>query len=337
MKFKILLVKESRAGETRVGLTPPDVKELVSLGHIVFVEHNAGEWIDAYDQDYVNSGGVIRVLENKSLDSYKKLFDGINFVVRVKRANKEREILETQAMNKKTVMLGALDPLEKDSSHIREYHNNCIIGYSIDQLDLGKDDPMNILTTMSKIAGKLAVLDAINKFHKQKPKKAVIIGYGVAGKAAFEEATKQGLSVMVVLRNIRNISAIEKIGGNVFILCSGEAIEEQQDKIKNILLDADIVIASARKSNETAPVFITQNTMGCMKRGAVIVDLALSEGGNIEGSKHDETLVFGNDVIVTNSSGYPKACPKEASAVWSRANLEFIKKLENGNISLQPC
>jgi NAD(P) transhydrogenase subunit alpha len=82
------------------------------------------------------------------------------------------------------------------------------------------------------------------------------------------------------------------------------------------VVDADIVITSARRSNTLAPVLIPTSTLHAMRAGAVVIDLALTEGGNVEGSQHDTTLTIGS-VIVRNTSGYPKAMPREASMLWS--------------------
>ena len=73
-----------------------------------------------------------------------------------------------------------------------------------------------------------------------------------------------------------------------------------------------------------------------MNKGSVIVDMALSEGGNVEGSEHDKTLILGNGIIVTNTSGYPKALPHDASRLWSAASLLFIHKLLDGNHDFLP-
>ena len=68
-----------------------------------------------------------------------------------------------------------------------------------------------------------------------------------------------------------------------------------------------------------------------MQPGSVVIDLALSEGGNVAGSEHDRANILGNEVIVANTSGYPKAKPHEASILWSRANMLFCRLLLSGS------
>lgn len=340
MFFNILITKETRAGETRVALIPRDVRVLVENGHHIFVEHDAGTKAGFSDLDYQQAGARIRYINSDNVQTYQKFFDNIDIVVRAKRPERERERLENQSMSKGTILIGALDPFEKNSAHINEYHRAQIIAYSIDQLKLTENDPMNLLAAMSKIAGRLALLDAIDKFTAMQMriiKKVVIIGFGSVGRAAFDEALTQQLPTTVILTNIALAKEIEAKGAIALLLDKNKSLNEQQHFIRDVLLNTDIVITSARKPNQLAPLLIPQQTLDHMQKGAVIVDMALSEGGNVEGSVHDATLMLGNSVIVTNASGYPKAFPREASELWSRACLQFILGItEKKPITLSP-
>jgi NAD(P) transhydrogenase subunit alpha len=222
-------------------------------------------------------------------------------------------------------MIGALDPLENHSPHLDEYKRAGIEIHSIDQLALPSDHPMNILAAMSKIAGRLALVDAINKL-KQPIDKVVIIGFGAAGQSVFLEAIKQKLNVTVMLRDEKKANEVIKLGGKAALINKNATLPELQHQIKNEIIEASIVITSIRTNNEIAPILITNETLQQMKPGSVVVDLAISEGGNVEGSKHDATLLLGNQIIVTNVSGYPKAEPKEASMLWSQASLLYLQK-----------
>lgn len=336
-KFNILVTKETRAHESRVALVPKDVEELIKNGHTVFVEHNAGNGAGFTDQDYLSVGAVIHCIENDNSEAYKQCFENIDLVARVKRPERSREILENKTMLPGTIMLGALDPLEKNSSHVDEYHQSNIIAYSIDQLNLEPDDPMNLLAAMSKIAGRLALLDAIKKFNST-VKKVVILGFGIVGRSAFAEALNKKLPTTILLRNSADAKDIEARGGKVELLNNAGDLGSEQKIVKNILRDADIVITSARKPNQPAPLLIPLDTLQSMQSGSVIVDMALSEGGNVEGSEHDITSRLGNGIIVTNTSGYPKAVPDEASTFWSTASLHFISMLAKGiTPPLSPC
>lgn len=340
MGLNILITKETRAGETRVALIPRDVRVLIEKGHNIFVEHGAGTKAGFSDLDYQQVGAAIRFIKSADTQTYQKYFENINIVVRAKRPDRERELLENQAMARGTILIGALDPFEKNSSHINEYHRANIIAYSIDQLKLSANDPMNLLAAMSKIAGRMALLDAIKKFKTNATtdiKKVVIVGFGIVGRAAFDEALTKHLPITVVLTNLASAKEIKAQGANALLLNKNTSLTQQQHVVKEVLLNADIVITSARNPNQFAPLLIPQNTLQQMQKGAVIVDMAISEGGNVEGSEHDATLTLGNGVIVTNASGYPKALPREASELWSSACLQFILNLtENKHITLLP-
>lgn len=325
-RFNLLLVKETRAGEKRVALTPHDVKTLVEEGHSIYAEAGAGENAGFTDEMYRSSGAKIRSLSDQSIESYQKLFEGVNMVVRAKRPDRQREVLENQAIPNGITMIGALDPFEKGSPHIAEYAFQELKTYSIDQLQLAPEDPMNLLAAMSRIAGKLALQDAIQHAPKS-PKTALIIGFGVIGQAALNEAMEQGLDTAVVITNTVQAEKVQSLGAKAVLLDKESSLQSQQDLVKDYILDADVVITSARKPNQLAPVLIPASTLELMKPGSVIVDMALSEGGNVEGSHHDATLTLGNDVIVTNMSGYPKMVPHEASVLWSEASKRFIQKL----------
>jgi NAD/NADP transhydrogenase alpha subunit len=337
MSFHVLIPKETKAEERRVAMIPKDVQALVKQGHQVFVEHNAGTAAGFSDEDYQRVGAEIRFLSEESLDAYKKFFLDINVIARAKRPDRKREILESQAIMPNTIMIGALDPLEQNSSHIQEYHQAKIIAYSIDQLKLPPEDPMNILAAMSKIAGKLALLDAIQKY-KGIAKSAVIIGYGTVGRSAFNEAIKKNLSVTIILTNPMQAKEIAEQGGKAVLLNKQDSLQQQQKVVFDTVQDAKVVIAGARVPDQRAPLLLPLTTLQHMKQGAVVVDMALSEGGNVEGSEHDATHILGNQILVTNISGYPKAMPHEASILWSQASLQFILRLaEKKPIPLRAC
>lgn len=327
MKFNILVAKESRNQEQRVSLIPADLAKLIEQGHKVAVEAGAGQLSGYSDQEYIQAGAEIRP-EN---GDYMQLFAGVDLLLRAKRPDRQREIAEIEAIAKlnpeKFLMVGALDPYEKNSTHMQEYAAAGITAYSIDQLDLPADDPMNILASMSKIAGKLALQDALQKTQISQPKNAVVIGAGVSGMAAVAEAVQQGLNVSLILTNPEKAKTLQDEGFNVVLMARDLSLAQQQDFVREYVCAADIVITTARRAGQVAPVLIPVSTLDLMQAGSCIVDLAISEGGNVEGSEHDASLVLGNGVVVTNVSGYPKAEPRLASEMWSRASVEVIDLL----------
>jgi NAD(P) transhydrogenase subunit alpha len=335
MSYNVFLAKESRAGEQRVGLTSSDVATLIAAGHSVFIESDAGLAAGYKDEDYQTVGAHIVELDATSPNSYLKAFKNIDIIVRVKRPDREREILESKTMHPGMMMIGAFDPYESESEHVNEYHRAGIDAYSLDQAK--PDDPINVLTAMSRLAGKLSLRDAISKF-KGRVNKVVIIGFGEVGKSALLEALEQKLKTLVLVGSQEAKEAVLALHATSSILDRSLPLVEQHQIILEATKDADIIITSARKAGQKAPLLFPKISLNAMKPGAVIVDMAISEGGNVDGSKHDETITNERGVIITNVSGYPKTLPEEASILWSKASLNFILKVSHNreSIDLKP-
>ena len=328
--MNILLIKETKALEKRVALVPDDVEKLTEQNRLVFVESGAGNGINMSDEAYMKSGAMIRNSpKDDDVNGFINLFENIDVIVRAKRANPIRENTENKVLPEGIIMIGALDPGEKGSAHLKAYKDRKILAYSIDQINLPYDDPMNILSSMSKFAGSLALEDAINKSsNKDKIANVMIIGFGAAGKSAFSAAVKKGYKVSVTVSRDEVAKQVKDQGGHSVLISRELSIELQKQTLANSgLYDSDIVITSARQSNQAAPVLIDKLMLSRMKAGCVIVDLALSEGGNVEGSEHDATIVTDSGVLITNVSGYPKVAPVEASKVWSLASRLWIESL----------
>lgn len=336
----ILVPKESKANETRVGLTPTDAKILISKNLNVYIESNAGKLAGFTNEDYLSVGAVIRDeiddLCSKP-ENLNGLFRDIDFILRAKRPSEFREDIELNYIKPNTVIVAAFDPYENNGKHLKQYKEKAIIIYSIDQAKISNDDPMNVLASMSKMAGKLAFESALKLLNKDL-KTTLIIGGGNAGISAAREAQK--VSKTIIIKRSHKAS-YENIFENIIIMPEEISLDiiKQQAFIKKYSLAADIIITTARAPQQKAPLLFSVATLNELHSGTVIVDLALSEGGNVEGSQHDKTIVRDNGVIITNESGYPKKYPHEASILWSRANLEFIMNyIENpDNHKINSC
>jgi NAD/NADP transhydrogenase alpha subunit len=318
----ILLMKETRAGELRVGLVPDDVNALVDAGHKVLVESGAGIGAGYEDSDYELAGAAIisDVLN-------KKLLSTVTIIVRVKRPNIIREEQEFNYLPAGIKMVGALDPIDKHGTHIEGYKANGIHAYSLDAAALPHNHPMNILSSMSKIAGRLAFQDALSKLNSRSLKRVLVIGYGVAGQAVADAAIKHGFAVTVMARHRRQEELVLAQGGQWVVLDPALSVQEHQEIVANHLPSVDIVVTSARQANTKAPLLITESMLLQQSNEIVLVDLALSEGGNIEGSLHDQVIVLPNGIKIINQSGYPKQEMRSASILWSVASRYFVDKM----------
>ena len=191
----------------------------------MYVQSSAGEGVSQSDDAYRFAGANIR--SGKDGNNLHALFDGIDVVVRVKRANHERELQELAAMRKGTVMVGALDPREQGSDHVACYKRHGIHAYSLDDLRVATDDPLNILASMSALTGKLALQDAIKK-HQGKVQKVAIIAYGVAGQSALAEAVAHKFDAVVFCTRPKHCVDIEAMGATAVQLDKSVSLAQTQ-------------------------------------------------------------------------------------------------------------
>lgn len=326
MQPKILLVKESRHNEKRVALLPGDVAQLINLGVMVYVEDSAGVWAGYSNADYLLAGASIRHINYDQVDSCRQAFSDIDIIVRVKRPDRSREIKENSVIKPHTKMVGLLDILERDSEHIAEYQQAKIEYYSLDQFLFPANTPMDSLKDMSRIAGKLALNHAIETFNAP-VQHVVIIGSGEAGTAASQECMKHNIPHTIITSDVSKSAFLNLQGINNVVVERHLSLKTRQDKIYQVIKDADIVITAASTAWIAAPMLIPESTLLKLKNGTIIVDLAVSDGGNVFGSKHDATVTLANNVKIINVSGYPKELPIESSRAWSSASSYFLRLL----------
>lgn len=333
MQPKIFLLKESRNNEKRVALIPSDVAQLINLGVMVYVEDSAGVWAGYSNADYLLAGARIRQINYDQIDSYRQAFSDIDIIVRVKRPDRAREKIENRVIKPHTKMVGLLDILERDSEHISEYQQAKIEYYSLDQFIFPANTPMDSLKEMSRIAGKLALKHAIETFNA--PVRHVsIIGNGEAGTATSQECMKRNIPHTVITSNLSKSKLLSLQGINNVVIERNLPLKLRQDKVYQAIKDADIVITAASTAWAAAPILIPELTLLKLKSGTVIVDLAVSDGSNVFGSKHDETVTLANNVKIINVSGYPKELPVESSQAWSIASYYFLHLLLTSHDSL---
>jgi NAD(P) transhydrogenase subunit alpha len=320
MSFNIIIPRETLHGEQRVAVVPEDVSALKRFGKI-FIEKGAGIGAGFTNEEYLSKGAeIIDIGESPSPD-LQKLYGQSQLILRVKRASREREIVENHLLPRDVLMIGFLSPLDKTTPHVDEWRDRQITTVTLDQLPFDQQDEKNVLAAMSRIAGQLAVRDALTK--NPKANRVVVIGTGSVGLSAIDESLRNGLEAHVVGTRPQDPNTAYQF----LHLPPSLPLSAQQEKLRSVLENADIVIASARRANERAPLLIPKSTLEKMKPGSVIVDLSLTEGGNVEGSVEDQTLKLGNGVIVTNQSGYPKLDPRNASILFSKCMVKIVEAL----------
>lgn len=318
MRFnQIVVVKETRENEGRIALTPQVVAQLVDKGYQIVVEENAGLNSEFTNEEYVNSGAKIGSFTSTG-------FPPNSFIIRVLRPSKERELIENKLFHENTAMLGFLFPFVTDD-HIATWQSLGITTLSWDLFkSIAVDDPKNTQAAMSRIAGRLALHDALKLYKGEKPISLTVIGTGAAGTSAAKEAVKCNIPVQLLGRkeSIRGELEAAKIIYRVI-----PPTDNPIDFIRQHLTESTLVITAARVPGKKAPLLIDEKSLDSLPAQAVIVDLAASNGGNVVGTQAEKTIAAANNILIRNVSGYPKIEPRTSSEVYAQCAYSLLTEI----------
>jgi alanine dehydrogenase len=320
--------KEIKNNEYRVGLTPSSVVELVHAGHDVLIETGAGQGAGLPDDQYAAAGARI-------VSSAGDIFAGAELVVKVK----EPQPQEIALLRPGQILFTYLH-LAADAALTRGLMESgaCCIAYET-VTALGGGLPL--LAPMSEIAGRLAPQMGARFLERQEggmgvllsgapgvpPADALILGAGSVGQQAAAIAMGMGATVLVADRNtdaLRRLSA--KLGPFVKTIYSTRA------SIAECVRRADLVICAALTAGARAPILITRAMLPTMKRGAVIVDVAIDQGGCCETSRptsHSDPIYIVDGVIHYCVTNMPGVVPRTSTFALNNATLPFTLALAN--------
>jgi alanine dehydrogenase len=318
--------KETKVHEYRVGLTPFSVRELTSHGHEVRVETGAGAAIDFSDADYRGAGAKI-------VAGADEVFAGADMIVKVKEPLEadRRRLRENQVLF--TYLHLAPDPVQaKDLLASRAI----CIAYETVTSSAGT---LPLLAPMSEVAGRMSIqagATALEKSHGGRgvllpgvpgvaPGKVVIIGGGVVGVNAAQMAVGLGADVMVLDRSIDVLRRIDaRFGATVKTVYSTRAA------IEAAALEADLVIGAVLVPGAAAPKLIDRKLLARMKRGAVLVDVAIDQGGCFETSRpttHDKPTYEVDGIVHYCVANMPGAVARTSTLALNNATLPFVLAL----------
>jgi len=339
--MKIAVLKERRAGEMRVAVSPEVVGKLIGLGFSLTLEKGAGLGASYTDDSYKQAGAEIAA----DLASALK---GADIVLKVQAP----EAAELAKMSKGTVLIGSLNALT-DSTGIQALAKAGVTGFAMELMPrITRAQSMDILSSQSNLAGYKAVLDAASEFGRAfpmmmtaagtvAPAKAFIMGVGVAGLQAI--ATAKRLGAIVTATDVRPATKeqVESLGGKFLEVdpemeknaqteggyakeMPPEYFEKQKLVVAEHIKKQDIVITTALIPGRPAPVLVTKEMVASMPAGAVIVDLAVEAGGNVEGAKLGQIVTTANGVKIVGHANVPARVAVDASALFGRNLLNFI-------------
>jgi alanine dehydrogenase len=272
--------KEIKNNEFRVGLTPPSVHELVARGHRVIVQTGAGTGIGLTDEQYTAAGATI-------VPTAQEIFAQAEMVVKVKEPQPQECALLRPGQILYTYLHLAPDP--EQTAALVKSGAVCIAYETI----TGPAGGLPLLAPMSEVAGRMAIQAGASHLEKSKggagillggvPGVAaghiVIIGAGVVGTNALQMAVGIGARVTVLDKNVDRLRQLDLIYGNQIttLYSNAHAIEEA-------VLSADLVIGGVLVPGAAAPKLVTAAMVSKMKKGAVVVDVAIDQGGCFETS-----------------------------------------------------
>jgi NAD(P) transhydrogenase subunit alpha len=339
--MKIGIPAETRTGETRVAATPETVKKLVAAKHQVIVQAGAGIAASIPDEAFAAAGA--------SLGSATEALSA-NLVLKV-RAPSESE--RTQ-MTSGSVLVGMLNPFDADN--IAAMAKSGLTAFALEAAPrITRAQSLDVLSSQANIAGYKAVLMAANAYQRFMPMlmtaagtvkaaRVLIMGVGVAGLQAIATAKRMG--AVIEASDVRPPvkEQVESLGAK-FIDVPYETDEEREIakgvggyarpmpeawmKRQAALVHeraklADIIITTALIPGRKAPVLISEETVKAMKPGSVIVDMAVEQGGNCPLSEAGKTVVK-HGVTLIGETNIPALCAADASALYARNVLDFLK------------
>jgi len=348
---KILIPTEKHTGERRVSATPETVKKLKSLGCEVYIESKAGELSGFSDFSYKQSGGEI--VSERDINIWGEA--DIIFCVQVPS---EDNLI---TLKKGAILLGLLNPYgNKDLLKI--INSNMISTLSLELLPrISRAQSSDVLSSQANIAGYKAVLLAASELDRYfpmlmtaagtvQPAKVVVLGGGVAGLQAV--ATAKRLGAIVFVSDIRPAvqEQVESLGARFIELPEidekpGEAggyakavtpefLKKQKATLTKYLSEADVAICTAQVLGKKAPVLIDSPMLEKMRPGAVVIDLAVAQGGNCEGTKANETIIK-DGVKLIGAGELPSSVPYDASSLYAKNLISLITPfIKDGLIKL---
>jgi alanine dehydrogenase len=327
-RMKIGVPKEIKVHEYRVGLVPAAVRELVAAGHEVLVERAAGSGVGFDDAAYEAVGARIAA-------DARAVFAAADLVVKVK----EPQLVECAMLRPGQVLFTYLhlaadrpqaEALMRSGAHAIAY-----------ETVTARDGSLPLLTPMSEVAGRMSVQVGATLLHKSAggrgmllggvpgvaPAKVVILGGGVSGTAAAEIACGMRADVTVIDKSLPRLRELDGLfGGRLKTVFSTAA------SIETAVASADLLIGAVLVPGAAAPQLVTRAMIKAMRPGAVVVDIAIDQGGCIETSRpttHADPTYVEEGVVHYCVTNMPGAVAQTSTLALNNATLPYVRALAN--------
>lgn len=323
--------REIKIGEHRVALTPIGVRELTEHGHRVLLETSAGEGSTIHDDEYAAQGGEI-------VASAKEVFAEADMILKVK----EPQPTEVAMLRRGQIVFTYLH-LAAHPDLTKGMLEANIVGIAYETVAL-PDGSLPLLAPMSEVAGRMATQAGayfLEKAHGGRgvllggvpgviPGKVVVIGAGVAGTNAAMIAAGMGARVTVLDKAAAKLQILDlAYKGRMITLSSNRLTIEEQ------IRDADLVIGAVLVPGASAPKVVTRQMVTEMRRGAVMVDIAIDQGGCFETSHettHENPVYVVDDVVHYAVGNIPGAVPHTSTYALTNATLPYALALADAGV-----
>lgn len=328
MIMKIGVPKEILDQEYRVALTPAGVYALKELGHEVFIENNAGIESSITNDDFIQAGAKI-------LPDAKSVFEKGELILKVKQPlDEECKYLKPSHILFTFLHLAAEKKLAKS---LCDSGSTCIAYETIELIN----GALPLLVPMSEIAGRMSVQVGARHLEKYyggkgilmggvpgvEPASVVIVGGGTVGINAAKMAVGLGGRVTILDTNLNRLRELDN-----YFRGTLQTVFSTQHKISEIIPKADLVIIGVLLTAAKAPCLITKELIKTMQRGSVIVDVAIDQGGCVEGikpTKHSSPIIKMENICVYAVPNIPGAVPITSTRALTNATLPYVIKLAN--------
>ncbi len=320
--------KEIKDHEYRVGATPSGVRELTNAGHEVIVQKDAGTAIDFTDEQYIKAGAKI-------VASAQEVYENAQMILKVK----EPQEVECKMIKKDQIVFSYLHLAAEPHLTKMLIASGCIaIAF---ETVTANDGSLPLLAPMSEVAGKLSIQAGASALEKSKggrgvllggvpgtsAAKVAIIGGGVSGTNAAKVAVGMGADVVILDRSLSRIRYLSDIFGN-----TANVLFASLENIEANVTDADLVVGAVLIPGASAPKLVSAKTVSGMKKGAVMVDISIDQGGCFETSKptsHSNPTYVVDGVVHYCVTNMPGAVARTSTVALENSTLPFTLALAN--------
>ncbi|GGC37688.1 alanine dehydrogenase [Novosphingobium marinum] len=324
--MRVGTVREIKNHEYRVGLTPESVREFRAHGHEVWVEAGAGEGIGAWDRDFEAAGATIK-------PDASDIFTGCELVVKVK----EPQAVERAQLREEQVLFTYLH-LAPDPEQTADLVKSGVTAIAYETVT-GPGNTLPLLKPMSQVAGRMSVQAGAHSLEKAQggrgvllggvpgvmPARVAVIGGGVVGFNAAQVAVGMGADVTIL---DRNPEVLEKLG--IYFEARAKTRFSSEANLAEIIAEADLVIGAVLVPGAAAPRLVTREMLKTMKQGAVLVDVAIDQGGCFETSRattHDDPTFVIDGIVHYCVANMPGAVARTSTYALNNVTLPHALRI----------